>query len=638
MQISISNVIGGLNSSISYVKKLIKAFKARVLSYPNSILEAEACLDTTLTELNDIGLLKKASLIVTPNAYNEGVLYDVVPNTTLGDMNVVRATTGTRVNSLGLVEVVPRNLLTYSNTFTNAVWGNAGYGNIATVIANDIISPDGLMNGSKITFSAGVTQARLIQSTSVINGGIYQASIFVKYGNKNTIDFYCDAAITGLFATFNFTTKVLTPYGVTNPIVTELENGWFRLQYTYTAPSATSQIGFISNIGADGFVYAYGGQVDNGSTATEYFPTTTRLNIPRIDYSNGSCPSILVEPQRTNVLTYSNNLNNGVWYLGNVTKTNGQVSPTSTNNEGWLLNKTATGVDGVVFNGFGISTLSIYTFSWYILKDNNTSRFPEFYLRLNNGEREQYVQLNTKTGALGVRIATSGCTRSITSSPDGLWWRLTLTNPAPSTNGGDNRHGVRPAAGTTLGVYNINATGSVIVYGAQTEAGTYATSYIPTTSSAAVTRNADIISKTGISSLIGQTEGTLFCDVNLNSRVSFSYLALSTDLTTTSNYLGIAFLANAIAFESVVGAALQANISHSNSSTGRFKIAAAYKANDFVLYINGIQIGTDTNGTVPACSQLGLNAFNTAQALNYNSVQVYKTKLSNTELQSLTTL
>ena len=180
-----------------------------------------------------MSLLDKASLIVTPNAYKESKLYSVIPNTTLGDMDVVRATTATRVNSAGLIEVVPRNLLTYSNTFTNAAWGNAGYGNIATVIANDIISPDGLMNGSKITFSAGVTQGRLVQQTSVINGGIYQASIFVKYGNKNTIQFYCDAAVIGLFATFNFTTKVLTGSGVSNTIVTELPNGWFRLQYTF---------------------------------------------------------------------------------------------------------------------------------------------------------------------------------------------------------------------------------------------------------------------------------------------------------------------------------------------------------------------------------------------------------------------
>ena len=104
--------IGWPNASagISYASKLIKAFKARVLSYPTSIFEAEACLDAALTELNAIGLLKEASLVITPNAYNEGILYDVVPNTTLGDMNVVRATPATRVNSAGLIESVGLNI------------------------------------------------------------------------------------------------------------------------------------------------------------------------------------------------------------------------------------------------------------------------------------------------------------------------------------------------------------------------------------------------------------------------------------------------------------------------------------------------------------------------------------------------
>ena len=51
-----------------------------------------------------MSLLEKASLVVTPNGYKAGKLYSVIPNTALGDMDVVRATTATRVNSLGLIE------------------------------------------------------------------------------------------------------------------------------------------------------------------------------------------------------------------------------------------------------------------------------------------------------------------------------------------------------------------------------------------------------------------------------------------------------------------------------------------------------------------------------------------------------
>jgi hypothetical protein len=186
--------------------------------------------------------------------------------------------------------------LTYSNTFSNSDWGTGGYGNIANVVSNDIISPDGLMNGSKITFSAGSTQSRLIQQVSVVNGGIYEASVYVKYGNKTNVSLYCDTAIIGLNATFNFTTKTLTAYGVTNPIVTELSDGWFRLQFTYTAPSSTSQIGFISNIGEDGFVYLYGAQCEQGSYATSYIPTTSASVTRNADVISKTGISSLLNP------------------------------------------------------------------------------------------------------------------------------------------------------------------------------------------------------------------------------------------------------------------------------------------------------------------------------------------------------
>jgi hypothetical protein len=69
-----------------------------------------------------MSLLDTASLIVTPNGYKEGKLYSVIPSDGSGDMSVVRATTATRVNSAGLIELVPYNLVNYSEQFDNAAW------------------------------------------------------------------------------------------------------------------------------------------------------------------------------------------------------------------------------------------------------------------------------------------------------------------------------------------------------------------------------------------------------------------------------------------------------------------------------------------------------------------------------------
>jgi len=204
MQISISNVIGRAISLGSYVSKLIKAFKARV-AVDIGIFEAELCLSTTLKSLNTIGLLDKTSLCITPNAYKESVLYSVVPNTTLGDMTVVRATTATRVNSAGLIEGVgvnvPRidytngscpsllvepqrtNLLTYSEQFDNADWNKVR----ASVTANTTISPNGIQNADTFASSSGQTIfPALTRNPTFLGNTLYSLSIFAKVlGNTN---------------------------------------------------------------------------------------------------------------------------------------------------------------------------------------------------------------------------------------------------------------------------------------------------------------------------------------------------------------------------------------------------------------------------------------------------------------------
>jgi hypothetical protein len=168
------------------------------------------------------------------------------------------------------------------------------------------------------------------------------------------------------------------------------------------------------------------------------------------------------------------------------------------------------------------------------------------------------------------------------------------------------------------------------------ELGATASTFIPTTT-AAVTRLVDAASKTGVSSLIGQTEGTIFIDVNLDTRQSFTYFAIAPNLSSGTAYIGFAFFNNQINFE-VLNTGPQAVIVFTNNSTGRFKLAAAYKQNDFVFYVNGVLVGTDTSGTVPACSQIGLFNYSQVQALQYNQAALFPTRLTNAQLAEMTTL
>jgi hypothetical protein len=192
-------------------------------------------------------------------------------------------------------------------------------------------------------------------------------------------------------------------------------------------------------------------------------------------------------------------------------------------------------------------------------------------------------------------------------------------------------------------------SGSAYVYGAQFEEGSYPTSYIPTYGASA-SRAADNCSKTGISSLIGQTEGSAYVEFEIDVNDSFdddypSIIHLSDG--TSDNRLGL--FINDVGYTPAKAhlyvrttAGVQASIIAPSSITaGSHKIAFAYANNDFVLYMDGVQLGTDTNGSVPACSVVSFSGptgstnpaeNDTKQAL------VFKTRLTNAELAALTTI
>jgi hypothetical protein len=279
------------------------------------------------------------------------------------------------------------------------------------------------------------------------------------------------------------------------------------------------------------------------------------VNVPRIDYTNGSCPSILVEPQRTNL-----------------------VFPSAT-----LTTQTRTVTAAP-------NTLSFYGTGTIVLS--------------------------------GVHIATLTGT--------GANNRVSLT--------------FTPTAGSLI----LTVTGTVT--NAQLELGSYATSYIPTVAST-VTRNADVISKTGISSLIGQTEGTIFFDGIVNNIQNSSSNILNTNKTpSTSSQIALTKLraTNKIRFEQFFGAGTFDNIllqSTNTFSNGiRTKIAVRYKSGDFAMYINGNLEATSslTFTNIGTKSELFLNDSTTLYAfqesVSFNSAQIYKTPLTNAELAQLTTL
>jgi hypothetical protein len=444
------------------IKNLIDAFKTRVLA-DFGIFEAESCLNTQLTQLDNQSLLDNASLIVTPNAYKQTRLYSVVPNNTTGDMVVTRATTATRVNSSGLIE------------------------NVA-------------------------------------------------------------------------------------------------------------------------------------------------VNAPRIDYSNGSCPSILVEPQRTNVLIRSEELNITPWSSAGI-----NVTPNTIISPSGLLNAdTITGDGNLTLHqtfqtNISYVSGSTYTFSVYVKKGTND--FIQISLPNNTFFSLRFANFDINTGVIG--NVSVGVTASILNAGNG-WYRCIVTSTASATITSTISL-VLITSSTSIRNENNSLNTSVNVWGAQLEVGTNVTSYIPTFAST-VTRNADVISKTGISSLIGQTEGTMFADVKVSANKE-SVRALQISDGTIGNRIQLAFNGNNFAPAVVNGGVVQA-VFPTPFTAGRNKLAIAYANNDVVAYLNGIQIGSDSLATIPLCNlidvghSLGGSFFND----EINFISLFKTRLTNTQLATLTTL
>jgi hypothetical protein len=548
-----------------------------------------------------MSLFDSASLVVTPNGVKEGKLYSIKPSDGSGDLSVTRATTATRVNSAGLVEVVPKNLATYSNTFSNSAWQKQN----VTITENYGISPDGTQNASLIQDSVGTsTQYRISQSIAS-NNNIFAISLYVKRlaGTKNA---YIDLG--PYTAYFNFTTETI--YSATgNVSFTKLNDGWYRISLSSPTSYNISAIylGFALNAnetytstGGNQMLF-YASQLEQKSTATDYYQTTTRLNIPRLDYTNGSCPSILVEPQRTNIYPYSNQLSQ--WSKsGTITITeNNAISPDGTNNANRVQ---FTANSNLLFlSGTGLSGSNTLT----------------VYAKAKNG-----VSAKFRFFANGATLFSSDQTAT------GEWQRFTFTYTYSALTAG--------LAGPTTGADDV------LFYGFQHEIGSYATSYIPTTS-ASVTRNTDIIYKTGISSLIGQTEGVVFIDFIWNQLTGVgSYPRIIELWKDSSNYIQLFNVSGTqtVYWEIYSGGSVQFS-GNTTMNLGRNKLAIGYKNNDCVFYKNGTLIASDSSATIPTTNDLGIcNVYNggagATLSASVNSAMLWKTRLDNATLATLTTI
>jgi hypothetical protein len=353
---------------------------------------------------------------------------------------------------------------------------------------------------------------------------------------------------------------------------------------------------------------------------------TVSANVPRLDYTNATCPSILVEPQRTNLATFSEDFTNSSWDKITsgasvsipIVTANSAISPDGRMNADLIEFTPPSNVD------FSICRKSIFF---------NNSLSGSIYLKAFDES-----QVGKKVGIYIVRIGdVQGTVLTLTNE----WQRVIISRPNDAYV--EFTFGKGRTIWTTGGITQSESASKFYAWGAQLELGSNATSYIPTVAST-VTRNADVISKTGISDLIGQTEGTIFVDFNYTKATDVYRRIFAISDNTSNNLISINLTATgSVEIYIINGGVTQvAFVANTLTLNTTYKIAVGYIANNAVLYINGTLRNTDLSCTIPTCSGVYLGKVETAGSTAFlndtiNTAMLFKTKLTNSELATLTT-
>ena len=563
-----------------------------------------------------------------------------VKEITDADFDFTRNSTGTRLNEDYLIEDVPYNLATYSEDLSNASWTKTN----ATVTTDQILAPDGTLTADKVAISSDALSG--VRVFTQIDKQKYNFSSFIKKGTTSSVKFYI---IQQGVAEYKFDVNLDTgtlgtiPSGITNAKIESAGNDWFRVSCVrdFTAGATNHGIGVVTENGNGGNYYVWGAQLVKGDQPKDYLKTTDRLDIPRIDYTNGE-PSILLEPSRTNEVTYSQDFTQSYWSKNNVTVTSNQaISPEGIQNADKLIIDNGT----VSING-----------GLYKSRSSTQNQDVSFSIFAKAGEFRYGTIAYGSTNANGfhfdledgVILSTFTNTSSYTNIgyemipyPNG-WYRLVVST-TELQQGVGRFIGIRPhntIPTATNNNYNStgNGTSGIFVYGGQIEVGSYPTSLIHTSGSA-VTRSADTANNAGNSDLINSTEGVLYAEIKaLVSENVFKAISIS-DQTSTDRVTFSIYQSALYAYVASGGTG-QFNVNYTPSTILEYnKIAIKYKANDFAFWINGQEVSTDTSGSAPT----GLNelAFDKGDGGddflgNIKSVMVFKEALTDLELEKLT--
>ena len=573
-----------------------------------------------------------ASLIFYPSGYKAGTAYSLKPTDGSGDLTFTRASSATRVNSDGLIEKVRTNLLLQSNNF-DTTWTNTN-----STETSGQAGYDGTNDAWLLTRTGG--NGRVQQSIS--NTGVQTFSIYAK---ANTLSWIV-LEIAGIgFAYYDIENGVLgTNNSGISTSIDSVGNSWYRCSFIGNGTSTTTRVylavGDNDISGTSGSIYIQDAQLEQGLVATDYIETTTTSvvtgitnDMPRLDYSGGaSCPSLLLEPSRTNLVTLSEYPEGYAAAFRGSFNTNAAISPQGVQNASLFTEDTTS--NNTHF--YALTSLSWVAGTTYTISVYAKSNGRSIVLTQGNPLVINFTTyFNLTTGEVGNSNASNASIENVGNG----WYRCSVTQTALTTSGTNI---LIPAWHEEEWnyVYTGNGVSGFYSYGHQLESGSYPTSYIPTYGTSA-TRTADAAYKTGISSLIGQTEGTLYAEYTANHEGGSGERIYAIGDGTANNRIVIFEGSNKIRVYAAAGGSVQWDYLTTIDFEGTHKVAVAYAANNAAIYVDGTQVGTDSSFVVPSVGNVYLGTpevFGVSIGGAINQALLFPTRLTNAQLAELTTL
>jgi len=372
------------------------------------------------------------------------------------------------------------------------------------------------------------------------------------------------------------------------------------MSYTNVAlaviPSGIKSNIVYSLIGGDmTFVRTSAATRRNKDGLIEYVP----IGQPRLNY-DGAIPHLLLEPQRSNELQYSEDFSNAYWTKTNVTvETDANIAPDGNTTADIMRETTATGEHRIArsssFGGGGAS----YTFS--VFAKHNGTRL----LNLFSGTSSRFAANANFDLVNGVVYSSPTGTATIEKYPNG-WYRCSVTGESASS--GSSTLVIRHRDESLNPSYAGDLNEATYLWGAQLEEGAYVTSYIPRLDTVAATRSADTChSGTGD---FNSNEGVLFAEIQAQNDDPGANIYLGLSDGTASNMLIIRYTTDGLIQIHNNGTSLSNRVFGDDLDlTQTIKVAVKYgtQTGDYKVYINGTE--QTVFGTFVAQDMTGLDSF-----------------------------